>query len=130
MLREFFPAALLAFDDLATPDVLELLGRAPGPVSAARLSTMQIPAALTRAHRRDVPTKAATIQAALPSRLHYRRGFGSFRMPTHRELRSEFQQDRESTTPRRSVHFVVAVNPGGSSSSRQSTYARGLGPST
>src|SRR3954466_5929896 len=65
MLREFFPAALLAFDDLAAPDVLELLGRAPDPVSAARLSTGQITAALTRAHRRDVPAKAATIQAAL-----------------------------------------------------------------
>jgi transposase len=68
MLREFFPAALLAFDDLAAPDVVELLGRAPDPVSAARLSTAQISAALTRAHRRDVPRKAATIQAALRSR--------------------------------------------------------------
>jgi transposase len=68
MLREFFPAALLAFDDLAAPDVLELLGRAPDPVSAARLSTAQITVALSRAHRRDVPRKAATIQAALRSR--------------------------------------------------------------
>ena len=68
MLREFFPAALLAFDDLAAPDVLELLGRAPDPVSAARLSIGQITAALQRAHRRDVPTKAAMIQAALRSR--------------------------------------------------------------
>jgi transposase len=68
MLREFFPAALLAFDDLAAPDALELLGRAPDPVSAARLSTGQITAALKRAHRRDAPTKAATIQAALRSR--------------------------------------------------------------
>jgi hypothetical protein len=37
-------------------------------VSAARLSTAQITAALNRAHRRDVPTKAATIRAALRSR--------------------------------------------------------------
>jgi transposase len=68
MLREFFPAALLAFDDLAAPDALELLGRAPEPVSAAGLSTAQITAALKRARRRDVAAKAATIQAALRSR--------------------------------------------------------------
>jgi hypothetical protein len=30
-LREFFPAALAAFDDLTAPDTLELLGRAPDP---------------------------------------------------------------------------------------------------
>jgi len=35
---------LPAFDDLGAPDVLELLGRAPDPVSAARLSTAQITA--------------------------------------------------------------------------------------
>jgi transposase len=68
MLREFFPAALLAFDDLAAQDALELLGRAPEPVSAAGLSIAQITAALKRARRRDVAAKAATIQAALRSR--------------------------------------------------------------
>jgi transposase len=68
MLREFFPAALLAFDDLAAPDTLELLGRAPDPASAARLSTAQITAALKRARRRDLSAKVATIQAALRSR--------------------------------------------------------------
>ncbi len=31
VLREFYPAALSAFDDLAAPDTLELLGRAPDP---------------------------------------------------------------------------------------------------
>jgi transposase len=68
MLREFFPAAMLAFDDLDAPDTLELLGRAPDPVSAARLSTTQITATLKRAHRRDTAAKAATIQAALCSK--------------------------------------------------------------
>jgi hypothetical protein len=29
VLREFFPAALQAFDELTAPDALELLGRAP-----------------------------------------------------------------------------------------------------
>jgi transposase len=68
MLREFFPAALLAFDDLDAPDTLELLGRAPDPVSAARLTVVQITAALKRARRRGPSAKAATIQAALRSR--------------------------------------------------------------
>ena len=30
-LREYFPAALAAFDDLDAPDTLELLGKAPDP---------------------------------------------------------------------------------------------------
>jgi hypothetical protein len=64
-LREFFPAALEAFDDLLAPDVLELLGKAPDPASAARLSRAQIAAALRRARRRKVEDKAAAIQAAL-----------------------------------------------------------------
>jgi len=49
-LREFFPAALEAFDDLTAPDALELLARAADPASAARLSAAQ---------------KAAQIQAVL-----------------------------------------------------------------
>jgi transposase len=65
-LREFFPAALLAFgEDLASADALELLAAAPDPVSAARLSTSRISAALTRARRRQVPDKAERIAAAL-----------------------------------------------------------------
>ena len=64
-LREYFPAALEAFDDLAAPDTLELLATAPDPASAARLTTGQITAALTRARRRGIPAKAAAIAAAL-----------------------------------------------------------------
>jgi transposase len=64
-LLEFFPAALAAFSDLTAPDALQLLGKAPDPVAAARLSLVQISAALRQARRRDVPTKAAAIQAAL-----------------------------------------------------------------
>jgi transposase len=66
-LREYFPAALEAFEDLDAADTLELLGRAPDPGSAARLSLAQISAALKRARRRDIAGKAATIQAALRS---------------------------------------------------------------
>jgi hypothetical protein len=64
-LREYFPAALEAFGDLAAPDTLELLARAPDPASAARLTRGQITAALTRARRRGIPAKAAAIAAAL-----------------------------------------------------------------
>jgi transposase len=64
-LREFFPAALEAFDDLAAPDALELLARAPDPASAARLSIAQITAALKRARRRNTVEKARQVQAAL-----------------------------------------------------------------
>jgi len=64
-LREFFPAAVEAFDDLAAPEVLELLGRAPDPDRAARLSRSAIAAALRRAHRREPDARAARIQAVL-----------------------------------------------------------------
>jgi transposase len=64
-LREYFPAALAAFEDLDAADTLELLAKAPDPASAARLSLAQISAALKRARRRDIPAKAAAIQAAL-----------------------------------------------------------------
>jgi transposase len=64
-LREYFPAALAAFEDLDAPDTLELLAKAPGPASAGRLSTGQISTALKRARRRDIAGRAAAIQAAL-----------------------------------------------------------------
>ncbi|MFI5898532.1 IS110 family transposase [Actinoplanes sp. NPDC051513] len=64
-LREYFPAALVAFEDLDAADALELLVKAPDPASAARLTISQISAALKRARRRDIPTKATAIQVAL-----------------------------------------------------------------
>ncbi|MFU8853689.1 IS110 family transposase [Micromonospora sp. SL1-18] len=64
-LREYFPAALAAFEDLDAADTLELLAKAPDPASAAKLSLAQISAALKRARRRDIAAKAAAIQAAL-----------------------------------------------------------------
>jgi transposase len=64
-LRDYFPAALEAFEDLDAPDTLELLARAPDPASAARLTTAQISAALKRARRRGIPAKAERIQAVL-----------------------------------------------------------------
>jgi transposase len=64
-LREYFPAALQAFEDLDAPDTLELLAKAPDPTSAAKLTITQITTALKHAHRRDIPEKAARIQAVL-----------------------------------------------------------------
>lgn len=67
-LREYFPAALEACAPLTLsgPDALELLGRAPDPASAARLTVTQITAALGRAGRRgDLAQRARDIQAAL-----------------------------------------------------------------
>jgi len=64
-LREYFPAALQAFEDLDAPDALELLGRAPDPDQAARLSTAVITAALKRARRRRVDDRAQRLQNIL-----------------------------------------------------------------
>jgi transposase len=64
-LRDYFPAALDAFEDLDATDTLELLAKAPDPVSAARLTSSQISAALKHARRRGIADKTARIQAAL-----------------------------------------------------------------
>jgi hypothetical protein len=64
-LREFFPAALAAFDDLSAPDTLELLARAPDPNRAARLSQDQLAGAPGRAKRRNVEARADPLQAVL-----------------------------------------------------------------
>ena len=64
-LREYFPAALEAFEDLDAPDALELLGKAPDPARAARLTRAQVAAALKRARRRDIAGKTDAILAAL-----------------------------------------------------------------
>jgi len=64
-LREFFPAALEAYEDLASPDVLELLTKAPEPHSAAALTRAQITAVLKQARRRDRDAKTTAILAAL-----------------------------------------------------------------
>ena len=64
-LREYFPAALEAFEDLDAPDTLELLGKAPEPARAARLTRAQVAAALKRARRRNIKDKTDAILAAL-----------------------------------------------------------------
>ena len=64
-LREYFPAALEAFEDLDARDTLELLGKAPDPARAAKLTRAQVSAALKRARRRNIPDRATAILAAL-----------------------------------------------------------------
>jgi len=64
-LREYFPAALEAFEDLDAPDTLELLGKAADPAKAARLTRAQVSAALKRARRRNIKDKTDAILAAL-----------------------------------------------------------------
>ena len=65
-LREYYPAALEAFDGLTDRDALAILGRAPTPGQGARLSVSKISAALKAAGRqRNIDIRARDIQAAL-----------------------------------------------------------------
>jgi hypothetical protein len=65
-LREYYPAALEAFDDLADRDALAILGRAPTPTEAGQLSLSKIRSALKAAGRqRNLDTRAQQIQEML-----------------------------------------------------------------
>jgi transposase len=65
-LREFYPAALVAFDDLTSTDALEVLRIAPTPELGRTLSVAKIAAALRRGGRqRRIDARAGEIQAAL-----------------------------------------------------------------
>ena len=65
-LREYYPGALEAFDDLHDRDALAVLGRAPTPLQAANLSLSKIRSALKAAGRqRNIDTRAQAIQDAL-----------------------------------------------------------------
>jgi len=67
-LREFYPAALDAFDDLTHSDALAVLAIAATPELGRRLSRSKIAAALRRGGRQlNIESRAAKIQAALRS---------------------------------------------------------------
>jgi Transposase/Transposase IS116/IS110/IS902 family len=66
-LLEYFPAAVAAFEDLDAPDALELLGKAPEPARAAKLTRAQVSAVLKRAGRYKITERADAILAALRS---------------------------------------------------------------
>jgi transposase len=65
-LREYYPSALEAFEDLADRDALAILGRAPTPTDARRLSLAKIRSALKAAGRqRNLDARALQIQETL-----------------------------------------------------------------
>jgi len=64
-LNEFFPIAVQAFPDLAATDALILLGRAPDPARAARLTRSQVASALQAARRHHVLDKVEPLKAML-----------------------------------------------------------------
>ncbi len=65
-LREFYPGALLAFDDLASRDALAVLAKAPTPQRGAALRPTQVLAVLRSAgRRRNLTTRTEQITAAL-----------------------------------------------------------------
>lgn len=67
-LREFYPAALEAFDELASRDALAILAIASTPAAGRHLSLSKIQSALRRAGRqRRIEQRAVEIQAALRS---------------------------------------------------------------
>ena len=67
-LREYFPAALEAFSDLAHSDAVAVLAKAPTPHAAARLTVTQIRAALKGGgRRRYLDARAGEIQTVLRS---------------------------------------------------------------
>ena len=77
-LREFYPAALVAFDDLASGDALEVLRVAPTPaLGRGAVDARRSPPRLRRGGRqRRIDERAAEIQAALraPQLASARRG--------------------------------------------------------
>src|ERR1700739_476970 len=67
-LHEYYPAALVAFEDLAHGDTLGVLDRAPTPQQGAHLPLGTIQSALKRGGRqRNIAARARQIQAALRS---------------------------------------------------------------
>jgi transposase len=67
-LREYYPAALEAFEDLAHGDALGVLDRAPTPEQGAHLDLPAIQSALKRGGRkRNIAARARQIRAALRS---------------------------------------------------------------
>ena len=65
-LREYFPAALVAFDDLTHPDAIAVLQVASTPETAKGLSRSKIASALRRGGRQlNIDRRAEQVQAAL-----------------------------------------------------------------
>ena len=83
-LREYYPAALVAFEDLAHGDALGVLDRAPTPERGADLGLAAIQSALKRGGRqRNIDVRAREIQAALRTEQLRRAGRGRRRVRRH-----------------------------------------------
>ena len=64
-MREFFPAALKAYNELDAADTLQLLRLAPDPDQAARLTKRQVLTALAKANRRNPEMVADRVMTVL-----------------------------------------------------------------
>jgi transposase len=95
-LREYYPAALLAFPELGAAEALEVLAIAPTPVQGRGLSRSKIQSALRRAGRvRRVEARRARSRRRFAPRIPRRRR--SWPMP------SGVRQPRRSPSPARSA---------------------------
>ena len=99
-LREFYPAALDAFDELAGRDALAVLAIAPTPTAGRQLSRSKIAAALRRGGRqRRIDERAVEIQTALRSRAARRPDVDRRRHGRHRHRAG--RGDRRAADPDR-----------------------------
>ena len=95
-LREYYPAALVAFEDLAHGDALGVLGRAPTPEQGAHLSLTAIQSALKRGGRqRNIAARAREIQAALRHRAAGRTRAGRRGVRGHHQRRGRHHRRAE-----------------------------------
>ena len=95
-LREYFPAALDTFDELADRDTLAVLAKAATPAEAARLTPGRIRTVLRQAGRkRNIDTRADTIAAGLRA--------GALRAPAAVEA-------AHGATTRATVAIIVELN--------------------
>jgi transposase len=95
-LREYYPAALEAFDDLAHGDALGVLGRAPAPEQGAHLPLTAIQSALKRGGRqRNIAARAREVQAVLRTE----------QLSTHAPVAAAF-----AATTRATVGIIAELN--------------------
>jgi transposase len=106
-LREYYPAALEAFDDLADRDALAILGRAPTPTDAGRLSLSKIRSALKAAgattqprHPRTADSRNAAHRAARRTRRGHRRIRGQHPRCDRRHRRTQPPDQRARSRTR------------------------------
>ena len=88
-LREYYPAALATFADLADPDTLAVLDRAPTPAQGQALTPGRVRTALRAGGRqRNIDTRAQTIVKACASSRSKRPPWSCPRSPPPRGPRS------------------------------------------